>query len=160
MTKRTFTDKHKKNISKSSLGRPAWNKGKNKWMSKKSNKRRIEKMKGKRYSPNTEFKKGMKALNPFKKGYKPWNYIDGRSKGGGTGRYGSDWVRMRKVALIRDNFSCQFCGNSECRLEVHHKIPFMLSRDNSLENLVTLCSKCHKNEEVRIMKELKKQGDE
>ena len=43
------------------------------------------------------------------------------------------------------------------RLEVHHKIPFILDRDNSLINLITYCPKFHKIEEARIMKELKKQ---
>lgn len=99
----------------------------------------------------------------FKKGLIPWNYIDGRSKEISWNRYGPDWRRIRQIVLIRDNFTCQnpncpYCFNLlGIRLEVHHKIPFLLSRDNSLENLITYCPKFHKFEEARIMRELKKQ---
>jgi len=30
------------------------------------------------------------------------------------------------------------------RLEVHHIVPFRLSHDNSENNLIPLCSRCHK----------------
>jgi 5-methylcytosine-specific restriction endonuclease McrA len=103
----------------------------------------------------------------FTKGQIPWNYIDGRSKEISWNRYGPDWRRIRQIVLIRDNFTCQnpncpYCYNLTGikRLEVHHKIPFILSRDNSLINLITYCPKFHKIEEARIMRELKKQGVE
>lgn len=73
----------------------------------------------------------------------PWNYIDGRSKNIGTGRYGKGWIRQRKKILIRDNYTCQNCGKINIRLEIHHKIPFLTSFDNSDKNLITLCKKCH-----------------
>lgn len=42
--------------------------------------------------------------------------------------------------LERDNSTCQICGNSERRIEVHH----IQGRKNTMENLVTLCVFCHK----------------
>lgn len=93
------------------------------------------------------------------KGRKPWNYIDGRSKNQSWFRYGPDWKNIRKAVLIRDNFTCQHCFKINIKFDIHHKIPFLLTKDNSLDNLITLCDKCHKKEEIRIMKELKKQGD-
>ena len=92
------------------------------------------------------------------KGHKPWNYIDGRSKGQCWERYGRDWKNIRKAIFIRDDFTCQHCFRTKMRLEAHHKIPFLLTKDNSLNNLITLCKSCHRKEEVRIMKELKKRG--
>ena len=118
--------------------------------------------KGIRPSPETEFKKGHKPIpNRFKEGYRPWNYIDGRSKDLGPGRYGCDWAKIRELIFRRDNYTCQFCSLTKefigIPLHVHHKIPFLISFDNSQNNLITLCPSCHRFEEVRIMRDLKKQ---
>jgi len=93
----------------------------------------------------------------FKKGQKPWNYIDGRSKLLTPARYGDDWDKIRYLVYLRDKFTCQHCGIKKQRLDVHHKIPFLISFDNSLGNLISLCKPCHRKEEVRIMRELKNQ---
>ncbi len=124
----------KKKISLSKKGKPSWNKGRKLSEKHKSN------LRGKR--PNA----------------RPWNYIDGRSKNQSWFRYGSDWNNIRKAVLIRDNFTCQYCFMMNIKFDIHHKIPFLLTKDNSLNNLITLCDKCHRKEEVRIMKELNKQG--
>lgn len=113
---------------------------------------------------NMPWNKGTKGAMPpprscFKQGHKPWSYIDGRSKTQCWNRYGPDWERIRNAVYIRDDFTCQHCFKTGLRLAAHHKIPFLLTRDNSLENLITLCSGCHRKEEVRIMKELKKQEE-
>ena len=39
--------------------------------------------------------------------------------------------------------------------EIHHKTPFLISRDNSYNNLITLCAPCHRKIESYIMKKLK-----
>lgn len=107
------------------------------------------------------FKKGHKLSvgnkGGFKKGDKPWNYIDGRSKWMAPARYGDDWDKIRYLVYLRDKFTCQDCGINKQRLDVHHKIPFLISFDNSLKNLIALCKSCHGKEESRIMKELKNQ---
>jgi len=100
---------------------------------------------------------GVIPKTAFKRGQTPWNYIDGRSRKQAWNRYGPEWKKIRQAALIRDNFTCQHCGRYGIRLEVHHKIPFLLTRDNRLENLQCLCGKCHRTEEARIMKQLKTQ---
>ncbi len=58
-----------------------------------------------------------------------------------TGR-GSQWNASRKEALRRNPF-CALCGTSK-KLQVHHAVPFRLTRDNSQENLFPLCVKHHK----------------
>ena len=108
-------------------------------------KRRIsESLKGKQFSPNTEFKKGQIA----------WNYIDGRSKLRSPDRYGDDWFQIRLLIYKRDNYQCQDCkitmNEYGKALDIHHKIPFLISFDNSLSNLITLCRKCHMKAEAKI----------
>lgn len=69
---------------------------------------------------------------------------------------------LREDALIRDGYKCVICGATD-RLEVHHKDGSGRNKDNAnntLENLQTLCSKCHclqtqidNNRLVRVTKE-------
>ena len=70
-----------------------------------------------------------------------------------------EWVKLRKKLLERFDYTCQICGN-EYRppkdemdrvlnkdnsrfLIVHHIIPFFISFDNSEDNLMVVCRKCH-----------------
>ncbi len=53
----------------------------------------------------------------------------------------AEWLEARNRTLRRDNYRCKQCGSSE-ELEVHHLKP---SGGNSLENLQTLCQKCHQD---------------
>jgi hypothetical protein len=41
-----------------------------------------------------------------------------------------------------NNF-CAYCGKREGRLMVHHIEPYRVSKNDNIENLVTLCGKCH-----------------
>lgn len=70
-----------------------------------------------------------------------------------------EWLAIRQLILERDLFKCQDCGKThhEVILDVHHKIPFKISGDNSPENLITLCRKCHIEEEWKIIQKLKNQ---
>lgn len=58
-----------------------------------------------------------------------------------------EWKRTAKLIRNRDNYICQNCGIRETKLDVHHKIPFYLTQDNSSENLITLCKSCHQKAE-------------
>lgn len=62
-----------------------------------------------------------------------------------VGGRGSRWKTIRRGALRQTPF-CAFCGNSR-HLQVHHIIPFRLTRDNSPTNLIPLCRACHKRVE-------------
>lgn len=67
-----------------------------------------------------------------------WNW------NGGSDRHDlrkEEWYNIRLAALKRDNCTCQLCGKKGN--DVHHKVPYRVSHDNSLDNLVTLCKKCH-----------------
>lgn len=58
------------------------------------------------------------------------------------------WKQQRRHALDRDRYSCVDCGGRA--EEVHHIIPLTAQNINdyeialSLDNLVSLCHKCHK----------------
>ena len=74
-------------------------------------------------------------------------------EGDGSSDYGSTWRKARSRARNRDNYTCQKCGVSEEEyhlnqaLDVHHIIPLSefenTTEAHQLDNLVTLCRKCH-----------------
>jgi 5-methylcytosine-specific restriction endonuclease McrA len=64
-------------------------------------------------------------------------------------KYKATWYNENRIkALERDNYTCQDCKKWNAHLIVHH-IKGAGRRngrkvfDNSLDNLVTLCKKCH-----------------
>jgi DEAD/DEAH box helicase domain-containing protein len=74
--------------------------------------------------------------------------------GSDPNRYGPHWARQRDRARVRDGYRCQVCGVREGSPatragahHVHHKVPFRSfassERANRLDNLVTLCPRCH-----------------
>ena len=71
---------------------------------------------------------------PWLQKYK-WAYQKGINYG---------FANARAHALDRDNYTCQCCGKKHVRLEVHHIIFRSLGGSDALENLITLCEKCHK----------------
>lgn len=53
----------------------------------------------------------------------------------------TEWDRIRKVVLERDNYTCCSCGHHALKwMNVHH---LEESGDNKPENLVALCVACH-----------------
>lgn len=119
--------------------------------------------------PKTEFKKGhknseetMEKISLKLRGKNCYRYIDGRSYTKSPLRYGDDWSKVRMLIYERDNFTCQDCGlkmtNKTGAHDVHHKIPFLETFDNSLNNLTTLCRSCHMKAEWEIIKKQTKGG--
>ncbi len=51
--------------------------------------------------------------------------------------------RLRRQVLERDGWRCQHCGRAT-QLEVHHIRMRSKLGDDALENLITLCTDCHK----------------
>ena len=60
------------------------------------------------------------------------------------------WIEIRKKVYERDNLTCQHCGKTNCLLVAHHKIPYRISKNDDLSNLISLCSVCHTKEEWRL----------
>lgn len=53
----------------------------------------------------------------------------------------SRWKMQSKE--LRERNKCHRCGSNKY-LDVHHIIPFAISKDNSIGNLIVLCRRCHK----------------
>jgi 5-methylcytosine-specific restriction endonuclease McrA len=55
------------------------------------------------------------------------------------------WLRARAATLQRDGHTCQRCGATmrTARLHVHHVVPRSQGGITALENLLTLCERCH-----------------
>jgi hypothetical protein len=85
---------------------------------------------------------------------KHWNWKGGISTDIQIRVNSYEWKQIRKVIYQRDNWSCQICGvqykdKNGRGMHVHHIIPYRVTRDNSNENLITLCTSCHMKEEYR-----------
>lgn len=52
--------------------------------------------------------------------------------------------KIKNDVKIRDNFCCQICEVKNERLEVHHILKRKLGGSNEMDNLITLCVKCHR----------------
>jgi hypothetical protein len=67
---------------------------------------------------------------------------------------GSYWKRQAYRARLRDGYKCQDCGLQFERgtklLHVHHKIPRRLYGSDHLDNLISLCGKCHRRADAAI----------
>lgn len=61
---------------------------------------------------------------------------------------------LRLVVLQRDNYTCQRCKKQPKISDVHHIIPLGESDGgtNDLDNLISLCPKCHKEVEPATYK--------
>jgi len=53
------------------------------------------------------------------------------------------WKAKRKAVLIRDGLRCQLCGHDK-NLHVHH-ITYERIYLEDLEDLITVCQRCHEN---------------
>jgi 5-methylcytosine-specific restriction endonuclease McrA len=56
----------------------------------------------------------------------------------------SAWQRLRRAARLRDGNRCVRCGSTR-RLSVHHAV----EGSNALDDLLTLCGRCHAREHAR-----------
>ena len=57
--------------------------------------------------------------------------------------HSAEYQRLRVRVLQRDEWRCQACG-SMSSLEVHHARFRSQQGDDTEKNLITLCSRCHK----------------
>ncbi len=62
----------------------------------------------------------------------------------GNNRY-KDREVLRNAVLKRDNFTCQAYGcNAKDSLQCHHIVPYKISGDNNIDNMITLCAYHHR----------------
>ena len=101
------------------------------------------------YQNNSHWNQGNKTSIETRKKISQ-TLLDGRTPA--ESYYGKDWRVQRTSCLQRDNFTCQQCGSNK-QLEVHHWNPYRFCYDNSLDNLVVFCSKCHIDKHLEYKRE-------
>ena len=97
----------------------------------------------------------------YRKRFKPTVYSSKRSKANDAKKkkklYTENWDHIRRMVYARDNFRCVMCG-IKGKLHAHHIVPIKISKDNSMNNLVSVCGKCHRKLEAIGFKILKEGG--
>tara|TARA_R110000868_G_scaffold285682_2_gene546136 strand:- start:2653 stop:3003 length:351 start_codon:yes stop_codon:yes gene_type:complete len=58
----------------------------------------------------------------------------------------SEWAKKRMQTMDRDNWKCVICGNEA---EVVHHLTYERIFNESLNDLVSLCTECHQREHLR-----------
>ena len=58
-------------------------------------------------------------------------------------RRGFEHNKVQQVGKKRDLYVCQVCGSRE-KAEGHHIIDYQFGGSANIDNIVTLCGKCHK----------------
>jgi len=99
-----------------------------------------------------------KKFKPNVKGERKKFKADERKR---TKLYTENWDVIRKRVYQRDGYRCVMCGKKG-KLHAHHIVPVRISKDNSMNNLVSVCNKCHRKlEEVgfKILQEGGHQSD-
>lgn len=101
----------------------------------------------------------MSCRNKHMRGKNHPLYINGES----SYKRGTNWQAQKRKAKFRDQNTCQKCGingSKEKSLHVHHIIPYRLFKNykkaNVLDNLITLCERCHRLEELKNLKKYEK----
>lgn len=95
-----------------------------------------------------ETKKKQRLAKLGIRGEKHWNWKDGGVKRNqrhlDMGR--DEYIQWRKAVFLRDNFTCQECGDCKKYLNADHIKPYSLFSDlrYSISNGRTLCIDCHK----------------
>lgn len=88
------------------------------------------------------------------------NYVEGsknRNWKGGFSRYrGTDFESVKKTYFQKP--ICAICGTEE-HINIHHIIPYRLTKDNGIDNLIPLCRKHHKIIESHFTKYIEELGD-
>ena len=96
-----------------------------------------------------------KCCQEYNTGRNRWNYIHDQSLRK-ENRHISDNIYWRDLIFIRDNYTCQICGQRGGKLNAHHIRPWRTYPELRFDttNGITVCIQCHKkmhkNEEEYI----------
>ncbi len=97
-------------------------------------------------------KKGMSF--PEYGGSNHWNWQGGITPEVNARVNSLPWKQLRKEVYKRDDYACQICGKRGGKLVAHHRIPYRISQNDGIENLVTVCPHCHYLEDLKFNREL------
>lgn len=63
-----------------------------------------------------------------------------------------EYKEKLKQVYKRDDYKCQSCGDSKNKLEAHHIVPWRISHNDEMDNLITVCRTCHRKIEMEWRK--------
>ena len=63
----------------------------------------------------------------------------------------------KKVILVRDNWTCVYCGVKETKLTLDHMTPRCYGGNGSFSNLVASCSECNGRKDNKTLIEFLKE---
>lgn len=156
-------------MSKARLGKSPWNKGKKglqKW-SKETRKKmesRIPSFIGRKHSKESKEKMRKSAMGIHTK-EKNGMWKGGITLFGWQIRNSSRYSQWRSDIFRRDQYLCQCCGKTKCKIEAHHiKMFSKILTENEITSMedaliceelwditngITLCKACHKIENIK-----------
>lgn len=96
--------------------------------------------------------KGMVNNSLYHDTYSSVQYALNSRKGhmGFTKQPESEYVKLKYYRKNLMRSSCENCGDSNCRLEIHHKNGDHSTCGENFDNLTTLCVSCHKKAHYRM----------
>ncbi|WP_431861427.1 HNH endonuclease [Azospirillum sp.] len=64
-----------------------------------------------------------------------------------------EWLQVRRAILIRDDYTCQYCGARSDKMECDHVVPVSRGGSNDPENLVAACYDCNRSKGSKLVSE-------
>ena len=64
-----------------------------------------------------------------------------------------EWAEIRTAIFLRDDFTCQYCGERGVRLECDHIFPVVLGGASTPENLATACFSCNRSKGSKTLEQ-------
>ena len=62
-----------------------------------------------------------------------------------TQKRGNEHKKAQKLAKEQDEYTCFFCNKTFKSNHGHHLIQYVHGGDPSVNNMITLCSECHRD---------------
>lgn len=63
------------------------------------------------------------------------------------------WRELREEVFCRDDYTCQYCGDTAGPLECDHVVPLIRCGSNAIENLTTACRTCNRAKHTKLVGE-------
>ena len=67
--------------------------------------------------------------------------------------YPAWWKSLSAEILLRDNYTCGYCGQYGGKLEIDHKTPKSRGGSDSKDNLITACRHCNRQKRNKTVAE-------